>query len=298
MYKVLVIVGPTAIGKSSLAIELAKAFNGEIINGDSVSVYKELNIGSAKTLPEEQQGIPHHLIDYIDVEDNYDVSKFQFDARKAIEEISKKGKLPIVVGGTGLYIKALLEDYDFSQENKKENNYDQYTNEQLHAMLENVDKKSSEAIHPNNRKRVIRALEIASSGKTKSEIEENQTHTLLYDAKIIGLTMDRDRLKERIDRRVDQMIQLGLVNEVSTLFEKYSFDCHCFSAIGYKEFIGYYKNDLDLNECVEQVKTHTRQFAKRQYTWFNHQMKITWYDIEGKNFKDKLKEEVKQFING
>ena len=216
MDKVIVIVGPTAIGKSSLSIEIAKRFNGEIINGDSMQVYKELNIGSAKIKPEEKQSIQHYLLDYLNIDEKYNVARFQKDARRAIDEIIRKGKNPIVVGGTGLYIKALIYDYCFAEQKEiDENKYDEYSNQQLYEMLQQRDYQSSVKIHPNNRKRIIRALLIADSGQTKTQQEENQMHQMIYDTLLLGLTVDRDILKQRIDKRVDMMIDEGLVDEVN-----------------------------------------------------------------------------------
>ncbi len=297
MSKVLVIVGPTAIGKSSLSINLAKRFNGEIINGDSIQVYKELNIASAKITKEEMNGIPHHLLDYKEVTDDYNVAFFQQDGRKAIEDITSRGKLPIVCGGTGLYIKALLYDYTFlKQEETISNDYSQYSNEQLFEMLKQLDFQSSLSIHPNNRKRVIRALDMAKSGSSKSEQEAKQEHKLLYDAKIISLTMDREKLRSRIDQRIEIMLNQGLLDEINYLFSKYPYDLHCFQGIGYKEFIPYYKNIKTLQECIEDVKTHTKQFAKRQYTWFRNQMPVDWYDIENKDYPNNVYKDVEEFL--
>ncbi len=297
MSKVLVIVGPTAIGKSSLSINLAKRFNGEIINGDSIQVYKELNIASAKITKEEMNGIPHHLLDYKEVTDDYNVAFFQQDGQKAIEDITSRGKLPIICGGTGLYIKALLYDYTFlKQEETINNDYSQYSNEQLFEMLKQLDFQSSLSIHPNNRKRVIRALDMAKSGSSKSEQEAKQEHKLLYDAKIISLTMDREKLRSRIDQRIEIMLNQGLLDEINYLFSKYPYDLHCFQGIGYKEFIPYYKNIKTLQECIEDVKTHTKQFAKRQYTWFRNQMPVDWYDIENKDYPNNVYKDVEEFL--
>lgn len=196
MSKVIIIVGPTATGKSDLAVELAKQFNGEVVNGDSIAVYRELNIGSAKISEEEMKGIKHHLVGYKETYEDYDVATFQLDARNAIDEILKEEKVPIVVGGTGLYIKALLYDYDFSQNSNPSIDYSAFSNEQLYEKLKAIDEKSALKIHPNNRKRVIRALEIAQSGQLKSEIEDAQQHKPVYDALLIGLNMEREHLRE------------------------------------------------------------------------------------------------------
>jgi tRNA dimethylallyltransferase len=298
--KVVVIVGPTAIGKSSLSIELAKRFNGEIINGDSIQVYKGLNIGSAKITEKEKQGIIHHLLDCKELTERYDVATFQKEAREKIKEISEKGKTVIVTGGTGLYIKALLYDYEFAKTaiNVDENKYKDFTNEQLHKKLIEVDRKSAKEIHPNNRKRVIRALVMAESGIKKSDQEEKQAGIMVYDAKIIGLTMNRKKLKERINSRVDAMIAEGLLEETSHLFSKYPLESQGFTGIGYKELIPYYLKKETLEKCIEKIKTHTRQFAKRQYTWFNNQMKVDWYNIEEEGYLGKIYQDVEDFLNG
>ncbi len=297
MNKVVVVVGPTAVGKSAVGIHLARQFQGEIINGDSVSVYKELNIGSAKTMPDQQEGIPHHLIDYKEVEEDYSVADFQTDGRKAIEDITARGKLPIVGGGTGLYVKALLYDYNFLAEaGDHSETYEDVSTGDLYQRLLEIDPEATEKIHPNNRKRIIRALQIAQSGTLKSDIEKAQQHTMIYDAKVIGLTMDRSLLNKRIDLRVDMMIEDGLTEEVISLFEKYGYEHHCFSAIGYKEYIDYFLGNKSLEETVELIKIHTRQFAKRQFTWFRHQMPIEWFDVNEEDCKEKICKEIEDFL--
>ncbi len=300
MLKVIVIVGPTAVGKTALSIELAKRFNGEIINGDSIQVYKGLNIGSAKVTENEKQGIVHHLLDYKQLTERYDVATFQKDAREKIREISEKGKTAIVVGGTGLYIKALLYDYEFTETSIKidESKYKDFSSAELHAKLKELDKKSAKVIHPNNRKRIIRALIMAESGIKKSEQEEKQSGKMIYDAKIIGLTMDRARLKERINLRVEMMIEKGLLEEVNQLFSRYPLNSQGFTGIGYKELIPYYLKEQDLENCVEKIKTHSRQFAKRQYTWFNNQMPVKWYNIEEEGYLNRIYSDVKEFLYG
>lgn len=296
MYKVIVIAGPTAVGKSDLAVELAQLYNGEVVNGDSVAVYKELNIGSAKISEEEMKGVKHHLVGYKDTVEEYSVAEFQRDARKVIDDIISRGKLPIVCGGTGLYLKALTYDYNFVEMERPDNNYDGVDTEELYKKLQKIDPKSAELIHINNRKRIIRALQIAESGTSKSEIEAVQKHEKVYDSLVIGLTLDRELLKKRINKRVDIMMERGLVEEVTSLFDKYGYDYHCFSAIGYKEFVPYYQGKLPLERVVEDIKTHTRQFAKRQYTWFNNQMDVNWFDITENEYKSNVYKTVKDFI--
>ncbi len=284
--KVLTIVGPTAVGKSSCGISLAKDFNGEIINGDSIQVYKELNIGSAKTTKEEMDGIVHHLIDYKTIGEDYNVQVFQKDAREKIDEISNRNHLPIVVGGTGLYIKALLYDYSFTEMERVEEDYEGIDNETLYQRLTSLDPSSASKIHPNNRRRIVRALQMAESGHLKSEQEEKQKHEMIYDSYLVGLTMDREQLKERINQRVDLMFEQGLVEEVSKIQEKYEWEDHGLQGIGYKEFKGYFANEISLEETKELIKTYTRQFAKRQYTWWNNQMQVNWYDVNEFDYLD------------
>lgn len=278
MQKVLVIVGPTASGKSSFGIKCAKLFNGEIISGDSIQIYKGLDIGSAKIKEDEMDGIKHHLIDIKDPKDNYSVKEFQEIARKLIDEISARGKLPIVVGGTGLYIKALLYDYEFFDEQEKDNPFDELTNEEIYNILLKEDPKCLEKIHVNNRKRLVRALNVFKKhGTGISEIKDKQEHKLIYDAKIIGLTKDREILNEQINKRVDLMFEEGLVEEIDGLLNNgVLFSDQSMQGIGYKEFKDYYDGNKTLEEVKETIKLNTRHFAKRQYTWFNNQMEVDW----------------------
>ena len=280
MNKVLVIVGPTGVGKSSFAIECAEKYNGEIISGDSIQVYKGLNIGSAKIKEEEKQGVPHYLIDIKEPTDNYSVKEFQDLARQKIQEIINKGKLPIICGGTGLYIKALLYDYEFFEEQEKDNQYEELSNEEIYKLIEAKDPKSLENIHINNRKRLVRALNIINKHNTSiTEIKDNQEHKLLYDAKIIGLTKPKEEMNNIVDLRVDEMIKEGLLNEIQGLLNKgVTFDNQSMQGIGYKEFKDFFNNTKSKEECIKDVKTHTHQFIKRQYTWFNNQMNVEWYD--------------------
>jgi len=280
MQKVLAIVGPTAVGKTDFGIKCANTFNGEIISGDSIQIYKGLNIGSAKPTNIEQAQAMHHLIDIKDAKDNYSVKEFQDLGRKLIEEISSQNKLPIIVGGTGLYIKALLYDYTFFEEDSEDKQYDDLTNQDLYNKLKEVDPISLQSIHINNRKRLVRALNVYEKHlKGIGEIKSNQQHKPIYDCLIIGLTTSRDNLYSRIDSRIDKMIEDGLVDEIKGLLEKgVTFDNQCMQAIGYKEFKDYFENNSSLQECIEKVKTNSHHFAKRQYTFFNNQMNIEWYE--------------------
>lgn len=294
MQKVLVIVGPTASGKSAFGIECAKAFNGEIISGDSIQIYRGLNIGSAKISQDEMSNIKHHLIDIKDANETYSVKEFQERGRSLIEEISLKNKLPIIVGGTGLYIKALLYDYVFFDEEEKDNPYDELSNEDIYDVLLKEDPASLEKIHINNRKRLVRALNVLRKHKTGiADIASKQEHKLLYDAKIIGLTLDRESLYERINMRVDKMIEEGLIEEIQGLLDSgINFSNQSMQGIGYKEFKEYFNGEKSLDECIASVKSNTKHFAKRQYTWFKNQMNLNWYED-----KDSAKKDIEEWLN-
>lgn len=285
--KLLVIIGPTAVGKTKLSIELAKQLNGEIISGDSMQIYRGMDIGTAKIKEDEMEGIPHHLIDIKDPSENFSVAEFQDLVRTKINEISKKGKLPIIVGGTGLYIQSVIFDYQFSEapadenfRNSLEQKAKMVGNEQLHKELAEVDPDSADVIHPNNIRRVIRALEVYHcTGKTMSEWQQTQQPDLLYQAAIVGLTMDREKLYERINARVDIMMQEGLLKEVQGLYEKGFRDCQSIQAIGYKELYEYFDGKVPLETAVENLKQNSRRYAKRQLTWFRNKMNVEWFDM-------------------
>lgn len=245
MDKVLAIVGPTGVGKTKCSVMLAKQFNGEIISADSMQVYQQMDIGTAKVKEEEKEGIVHYLVDDQSYDQPYNVQLFQTRCRKAIQTIQEKGKLPIICGGTGLYLKAALYDYVFEEE-KEDLEYTQFLQnkktEALYQMLKEVDEKSLEKIHPNNRKRIIRALQIAHTGVNKSEREQRQEHKPLYDVYFLGLTCPRELLHERINQRVDQMFDQGLVQEVESLFSSpETWEYSSFQGIGYKEFKDYFR---------------------------------------------------------
>lgn len=276
MNKVIVIVGPTAVGKTSLSIELAKKYNGEIINADSTQVYKTLDIATAKITESEKEGIPHHLIDIKNIDEDYTVYDYQKDARKCIDDILRRGKTPILVGGTGLYIKAALYDYKFNLETTK-GDYSKYTNVELYNMLLKLDPDTT--IHINNRKRVERRLDYIKNNHTT---ETNKTDKLLYDAIFIGLTTDRDILYDRINKRVDIMIKNGLVEEAKRIYDSNIRTKAVLTPIGYKELFLFFDSAISLNEAIELIKQRSRRYAKRQYTWFNNQMNITWFT----NFND------------
>ena len=297
--KIIAIVGPTGIGKTSLSIELAKALNGEVISCDSMQVYKKMDIGTAKVTKEEMDGIFHYLIDIQEYDQPYNVMIFQDVCRKSIQKIQNKNKQVILCGGTGLYLKAALYDYTFEEETQDEDylkELNQKSNEELYELLKEVDEKSLEKIHKNNRKRILRALMMAHSGMSKSQREQQQKHIPLYDIYYIGLDVDRNILHQRINDRVDKMFEQGLVEEVTSLFkEEKTWEYTSFQGIGYKEFKDYFLDQITLEETKERIKTHSRQYAKRQYTWFKNQMPVHWYSIDQ---KEQILKDVKQWLKG
>ena len=290
MEDIIVIVGPTGVGKTKLSIELAKKLDAEIINGDSVAVYKDLNIGSAKPTIEERENIPHHLIDIKEVEDDYSVYDYQIDCRKAIEDITSRNKRVIIVGGTGLYIKAALYDYNFTK-GTTNNQYEELTNEEILDKISKFDLYLSSTLEVNNRQRLVRILNKLEN----KEVFTNNKDKLLYPVKVIGLTTDRDYLYERINKRVDIMINNGLLDEINSLKEKYPNSRILNSGIGYKEFYDYLFNSKDLDSVIESIKQDSRRFAKRQYTFFNHQFDTKWIEVDFNNFNNTI-EEVLNYI--
>ncbi len=292
MIKVLVVIGPTSVGKTKMGVELAKALNGEVISGDSMQIYKHMDIGTAKVTVDEMEGIPHHLIDIIEPTESFSVKDFQDEARSKIDDITSRNKLPIIVGGTGLYIKGALYDYTFSETQTKHEEYKEkfkdYTNEQLHDYLKTFDEQSALELHPNNRQRILRAIEIyETTGTTKSDIHATQQHICLYDATFIGLTLDRDILYQRINKRVDIMIDNGLETEVTQLYQQgLTKDHQSMKAIGYKEWFDYFDQTKTKDEVIELIKQHSRQYAKRQYTWFKNQFDVHWYNVNLQNFNE------------
>ena len=290
MKKVLAIVGPTAVGKTDFGIKCANTFNGQIISGDSIQIYNKLDIGSAKPSKEELSKVKHHLINIKNPNEGYSVKEFQEKGRDLIEEISNQNMLPIVVGGTGLYIKALIYDYQFLDEEDDDNQYSELTNQDLYNELLKKDPDALKCIHINNRKRLIRALNVYEKHNVGiSELKSKQDHLPIYDSLIIGLTLDREELYKRIDQRVDEMIKMGLVDEIKGLLNNgITFDNQCMQAIGYKEFKEYFENKKTLEECIELVKKNTRHFAKRQYTFFNNQLNVKWF-IDADNAMDEVK---------
>lgn len=285
MNKIVVIIGPTGVGKTKLSISLAKYLDAVVINADSMQVYRDLNIGTAKIKENEKEGIKHYLFDICDIEEEYNIYKYQKDGRKLLDKFQKEGKNVVLVGGSGLYIKSLLYDYKFQDEEYKEA-YENLTNQEL---LEEIKKHHETDIHVNNRKRLIRELnKIKNNNQIKSDI-----HKKLYDFLLIGLTCDREELYKIVDKRVDLMIEDGLIEEVKALYEKGINSKAIQTGIGYKELYSYFKGDISLEEAVKLIKKNTRHFIKRQYTFFKHQMDVTWLNVDFSNFEHTINEAIK-----
>ncbi len=281
MNKVIVIVGPTGVGKTKLSIELAKLNNGEIINADSTQVYKGMNIATAKVTEEEKENIPHHLLDIKDITEDYTVYDYQRDCRLIIDGILARGKTPILVGGTGLYIKATLFNYDFKEEQDVTMDYSNLSNDELYEKLLMVDPNTS--IHKNNRKRVERALAYYEINHEPFSSKETSTKKM-YDFLVIGLTTDREILYNRINDRVDNMVNIGLIDEAKKIYESQIRSKAVLTPIGYKELFPYFDGTMPLSDCLDKIKQNSRKYAKRQYTWFNHQLDVKWFDVDFDNF--------------
>lgn len=286
--KVIVIVGPTASGKTSASIELAKKINGEIISADSMQIYKDMNIGTAKPTLEEMSGIKHYMFDVAAPNETYNVTKYVEEALKSIKEILTKGKVPIIVGGTGLYVSTLINGIEFSEVNEDTNYREEMTNlakekgnAYLHEMLKKVDPEAAENIDANNVRRVIRALEIyKTTGKTKTQLDKESRKEVPYDYMVYGIETDREKLYNRINIRVDKMLEDGLIDEVKSLLEKYEFSSTAIQGLGYKEVKEYLDRCITYDEMVEKLKMETRRYAKRQMTWFKREKQIKWCKLE------------------
>src|SRR5699024_10080077 len=289
---VIAIVGPTAVGKTQLSINLAKKFDGEIISGDSMQVYRGMDIGTAKIKPEEKQGIPHYMIDIRDPNESFTVADFQSLVQSYIKKITDRKKTPIIVGGSGLYIQAALYDYNFAKQERNREVVDKLEEElerfgitPLSQRLTEIDPRQASKFHPNSHRRVIRGLEIYEIiGLTMSEYQDSQRKDSPYDLIFIGLEMERKVLYERINTRVDEMIEDGLLNEVESLLNQNLESSQSMQAIGYKEFIPYYKGEYDLERAIELLKRNSRRYAKSQYTWFKNKINVTWYYISSQLF--------------
>lgn len=293
-YDSIIIIGPTASGKTSLSIALAKMLNGEIINADSQQIIKGLNIGTAKITESEMNGIKHHLLDIIEIGEEYSVSEFRDDSMKIICKLKSDNKLPIIVGGTGLYVNSLIYDYTYGGATKNDeirNNYftlaEKNGVEYVHNILKQLDPISAEKIHPNNLKRVIRAIEIALTSDTKKS-QQTLTRNKDLNPLIIGLNPGRETLYARIDKRVDEMMSMGLMSEVTILKEKGFYDKPVNLPIGYSEWTDYFNNKISKEEVVDQIKLDTRHYAKRQMTWFKALENVMWFNPEEKPISDIL----------
>ncbi len=285
---IITIVGPTGVGKSKLSIELAKKYNAVIINADQVQMYKYFNIGTAKTTEKEMDGIKHFLIDFLEPETEYTIYNFQKEGRKLLDKFIKENKNVVIVGGSGLYIKALLYDYELLQEDKNNDlNLEKYTNQELKSKVDKIYKDNN--IHVNNRKRLIRFLEkYHNTGK----VNDKNNNKLLYNCIFIGLYTSREKLYNIINNRVEDMFKNGLLEEAKTLKKHKKSN----EIIGYKELNMYFSNKICLEEAKEKIKQNSRRYAKRQYTWFKNQMDIKWFNVDYENFNNTI-EEVEKYIS-
>ena len=283
---IVVILGPTGVGKTKLSVELAKRLNGEVVNADSTQVYRGLDIATAKVTEAEKENIPHHLFDIKDITEDYTVYEYQKDGREVIEDIIARGKTPIVVGGTGLYIKALLYDYRFEEESLK-GDYSNLTDDELYQKALEID--SNLSIHKNNRKRLERFLDYyQNNNESLTSIEK--TDELLYDTLFIGLTTEREYLYERLNNRVDKMVTEGLIEEAKSIYKSNVRTKAIMTPIGYKELFLYFDGSESLDVCLDKIKQKTRNYAKRQYTWFNHQVPTKWFNVNFEDFNETINE--------
>lgn len=298
---VIVLVGPTAVGKTALSVQLAKKWKGEIVSGDSVQVYKNLDIGTAKITEDEKENIPHHLLDIVPPNENYTASRFKEETLQAIEDIFIRGKQPFVVGGTGLYVQSVFYDYTFGESGEDivfRNEMNQLDPEILFERLKELDPKSAETIHPNNKRRVIRALEVMHVTKRAfSSMQTHQTLNARFKPLFIGLDLPREVLYERINLRVDNMIGEGLLDEAKWLYEKHLGDNSATRAIGYKELFQYFDGQISLEEAIELIKKNSRHFAKRQLTWFRNRMSVNWFNLAEEDSVSQIDETIKRFLD-
>ncbi|MFD1018273.1 tRNA (adenosine(37)-N6)-dimethylallyltransferase MiaA [Thalassobacillus hwangdonensis] len=293
---VVCVVGPTAVGKTKLGVEIARRFDGEVISGDSMQVYRGMDIGTAKVTDEEMMGVPHHMIDIKQPYESFSVAEFQERVTRHIEEIHQRGKLPVIVGGTGLYIQSVIYGYNFSDDKrdpevsrKIEQEIDEKGIEYVYRQLQEIDPEQAEKIHPNNSRRVVRALEVyRTTGKTMSELKAEQESESPYHPILIGLEMDREQLYERINHRVDLMMVEGLREEVQKLIAAGYGDAQSMKAIGYKEFLPYFNGESDLEETLDLLKRNSRRYAKRQLTYFRNKMDVQWYTIDPAEYHEKF----------
>ncbi|GAB4072655.1 tRNA (adenosine(37)-N6)-dimethylallyltransferase MiaA [Barrientosiimonas marina] len=284
---VVAIVGPTGVGKTRLSIDIAHRFDGEVINGDSLQVYRGLNIGTDKITQNDKQSIPHHMLDIKHPSEPFSAADFQQMVQASIEAINRRGKLPVIVGGTGLYIQAALYNYHFAEKPRDENVTRRLEEElktlgadKLYENLKAIDPDQAVKIHPNNHQRLIRALEIyETTGKTMSDYQQDQPENSPYSPILLGLEMDRQLLYQRINARVEQMLEQGLVEEVRLLYNQGYENHQALRGIGYKEFIPYFKGEQTFDDTIKLLKRNSRRYAKRQYTWFKNKMQVNWYHV-------------------
>lgn len=286
---IIAVIGPTGVGKTKMSIKLAKKYNAEIISCDSMQIYKKMDIGTAKVTEEEKEGIKHHMIDIKDVREDYSVYDYQKDARSVLDKLLKEDKNAIIVGGTGLYLKALLYNYEFKENSNEKKDFSIYTNEELYNMVKKID--SNTKIHVNNRQRLESFL------NNHSEPSKIVSNKMIYNAKIIGLTRPREELYDDINKRVDEMIKDGLINEAKYFYDNNINSKAIKTAICYKELYLYFDNKISLNEAIDLIKLRSRRYAKRQYTWFNNQMSVKWFDVDANNFNKTIKEVITYLDN-
>lgn len=299
MNKVIVITGPTAVGKTKISIGVAKYFNTDLINADAYQIYKKMNIGTAKVTDEERQNVTHHFLDFLNPSEEYSISQYQKDVRNLIDKMHSENKIPILVGGSGLYIDTVIKDYRFNEEKRSndfEKKYQNYSNDELHKILESIDNEAASTIHPNNRKRVLRAIELSNSLVNKDS--RSLAKDFYYDTLCIFLSDERDILYERINNRVDKMIDDGLVEEVNKIgIENFSKTSKV--AIGYKEIIDYLEGKNSLEISVENIKKNSRHYAKRQFTWFKNKTDSKIINVDINNLDKTLETvilEIEKFL--
>ncbi|MGE5672561.1 MAG: tRNA (adenosine(37)-N6)-dimethylallyltransferase MiaA [Mycobacterium leprae] len=302
----LVLVGPTAVGKTALSVDLAERLGGEIISGDSMQVYRGMDIGTAKITPAEMRGVPHHLIDIKSPDEPYSVAEFQSQVDQLIRAIHGRGRLPMLVGGTGLYVRAVVQEYTFSEQETDHGLRAELAEAEakngpgyLHGQLAAVDPEAAARLHPNDLRRIIRALEVYTvTGVPISQTQVATQAERRYDDLFLGLTMDRELLYGRIDQRVEQMITLGLAAEVQGLLQRYDPHLPAMEAIGYRETVQYLRGLLNMAEATALIKRNTRRFAKRQFTWFKKEPGVTWFDLSTPADRNAILDKVTAIVEG